>query len=276
MHWLTSYQIQIAGARVSLISIVVALGVLFVGFFLASRLAKRVRGHGRTVPADQKWRATLAQIVGYAVRIVVVTLALQIAGVNVGSLVAAGAVVAVGIGIAMQRVAENFVSGVILMAERSIREGDVIEFEGQMARVHHMGIRSTIVETTDNIEIIVPNGILAQTPVKNLTLNDPIYRLRVTVGVSYASDIALVEETLRRAAEGQAWRVQARKSVVQLQEFGPSSVDFEVSVWTEDAWGARACQSDLRKAIWFALQAARISIPFPQLDVHWQGHKDAS
>jgi small-conductance mechanosensitive channel len=209
------------------------------------------------------------RLTGYAIRAVTIVVALQVAGVNLGTVLAAGAVVAVGIGIAMQKVAENFVSGVILTAERSIREGDIVEFDGYISRVRHMGIRATIVQTLDHEEIIVPNSILTQSAVKNLTLTDSIYRLRVTVGVSYGTDLDVAEQVLRAAADSLEWREKERETVIRLLDFGTSSVDFEVGIWTRDVWGLRRGQSDLRKAIWRGLQDANITIPFPQLDVHF-------
>lgn len=269
MNWLSSHHLDVGGMRVSLASLLVALTILTAGFVLASRLATRVRGDLTVATNRQRWRGTLAQVTGYTIRAVAVATALQIAGIQIASLLAAGAVVAVGIGIAMQKVAENFVSGIILIAERSIREGDIVEFEGRIARVQHMGIRATIALTLDDEEIIVPNSILAQSAVKNLTLTEPVQRLRVRVGVSYSSNLDLVETTLYAAAEGIEWRDKRHKPIVLLSEFGSSSVDFDVSVWTPDVWGLRRGQSELRKAIWRALQAKAIAIPFPQVDVHF-------
>ncbi len=265
MTWLSSHSVDIAGARVTVASLLLALAVVLVGFVVASLLAKRVRGTKDS--HEHRWRGTVAQVVGYGVRLAAITVALQIAGVDIGSVLAAGAVVAVGIGFAMQKVAENFVSGVILLAERSIREGDIIDFDGRIARVRHMGIRATVVETLDDEEIIVPNSILAQSAIKNLTLTEPLYRLRVRVGVAYSSDLAMVEELLRSTARAVAWREPSREPVILLADFASSSVDFEVCVWTQDVWALRRSQSELRKAIWRALQEAKVVIPFPQLDV---------
>lgn len=269
LNWLTGYQFEVGGSRVSVASIVVALVILVAGFAVASRVARKVRGEALSDHWGTRWRGTAAQVTSYAIRITALAVGLQIAGVNIASLLAAGAVVAVGIGIAMQKVVENFVSGVILMAERSIREGDIVEFDGHIARVRHVGIRATIAQTLDDEEIIVPNSILSQSSVKNLTLTDPIYRLRVTVGLAYSTDLALAEKVLRTAAEQLNWRDQTRAPIILLVDFGSSSVDFEVSVWTRDVWGLRRGQSELRKAIWWALKGANITIAFPQLDVHF-------
>lgn len=269
MNWLESKQISLGGASVSYAALVVAVILLVVGFIAASKVSHRIRTLGGHHESKLRWRAVIAQIVGYLIRLVAVVAALQVTGIDIASILAAGAVLAVGIGIAMQKVAENFVSGIILFAERSIREGDIIEFEGCIARVQQMGIRATIALTLDDEEIIVPNSILAQAAVKNLTLTEVIHRLRVQIGVAYESDVDRVSEILFAAAQSIPWRDDEREPIVLLLEFGASSIDFEVSVWTRDVWAIRRGQSELRKAIWRALRDNDITIPFPQVDVHF-------
>jgi len=267
MNWLNSHRIEVGGSSVSYAALLAAMGTLFVGFLLASAITSRIRGRGDLEAGSTRWRATVGPVVGYVLRLLTVVSALQVAGVNIASLLAAGAVLAVGIGIAMQKVAENFVSGVILLAERTIREGDIIEVEGRIAKVRHIGIRATIALTLDDEEIIVPNGILAQSAVKNLTLTEVVYRLRVRVGVAYATDVDHAARVMGEAAESLEWRDERRPPVVNVSEFGPASIDFEVSVWTRDVWGMRRGQSELRKAIWRALREADIEIPVTQPDV---------
>lgn len=266
MNWFTQYTIEIGKARVSLGSLLIALGILVLGSLLAGRLSRRVQGPARQAP--HPWRATAARITGYAIRVVSVTIALQITGIDVASLLAASAVIAVGVGIALQKVAENFVSGVILLAERTIRVGDVLEVEGRLARVREMGIRATIAETLDGEEIIVPNSILTQSTVKNLTLHEHMCRVRVRVGVAYGSDPDHVRRTLTAAATAVPWRVPLHEPLVQLVDFAASSVDYEISVWTTRVWEIRTMESELREALWKAIRAGDISIPFPQVDVH--------
>lgn len=260
----------IGGAQISLLSLTLALGVLVFGFLVASMLSNRISRLVASGGSALRWRATLARFAGYTIRVLAVSTALQLSGIDIGKLLAAVAVVAVGIGIAMQKVAENFVSGLILLAERSIREGDIIEFDDTIARVQHMGIRATVALTLDDEEIIVPNSMLTQSAVKNLTLTEEIHRLRIRVGVSYRSDVDRVRAALIDAAESLEWRDQSYPPVVLLLDFGASAIDMEVSVWTRDVWGLRRGQSALRESVWRKLRAAGIEIPFPQLDVHVQ------
>lgn len=272
MNWLNEHGLKIGATTVSYASLLIALAVVLIGFFVASQASARMRSFGGG-DAHLRARAFAAQVVGHLLRITTIAVALQVTGIDIASVLAAGAVLAVGIGIAMQKVAENFISGVILSVERSIREGDVIEFDGRLAKVRQIGIRATIAITLDDEEIIVPNSMLAQSAVKNLTLTDLSYRLRVSVGVAYGTDVDRAAEVLEKAAVSVGWREPSRHPVVLLTDFGASSIDFEVSIWTTDAWTVRRGQSELRKALWRALRDAGIEIPFPQIDVHFPDAK---
>lgn len=273
MTWLDSHGFTIGGVSVTYAALLIALAVVVAGFVIASKVSGRIRRFGGNV-AEPGWRDVAARIATHSLRIITVAVALQITGIDIASVLAAGAVLAVGIGIAMQKVAENFISGIILFAERSIREGDVIEFEGRIAKVQRVGIRATIAVTLDDEEIIVPNSILAQSAVKNLTLTEPVYRLRVEIGVAYATDVDRASEVLHAAAAALPWRDRGRDPLVLLLGFGSSSIDFEVSVWTREVWKMRRGQSELRKAIWRALRDHGITIPFPQVDVHFPDGSD--
>jgi small-conductance mechanosensitive channel len=211
--------------------------------------------------------AALSRLVQYVVMGVGFAIGLETLGIDLGAFFTAGAVFAVGIGFAMQTIAENFVSGVILLIERTIRPGDILEVNGEMVQVRVLGIRSTLARTMDDEEIIIPNSELVRNPVKNLKLSDSLLRVRVPVGVAYESDLPTVMTVLQAAAEAIPSPPQ-RPPVVVLTAFGASSIDFEVSVWTHDPWARPIVASKLSMAIWEALEAADITIAFPQLDVH--------
>jgi hypothetical protein len=185
------------------------------------------------------------------------------------ALFAAGAVFAVGLGFAMQNISQNFVSGVILLIERTIKPGDILQVETEIVRVKRMGIRATVSRTLDDEEIIIPNSVLVQNSVKNYTLQDSLFRLRTLVGVIYGSNMALVRETLERTTREIPWRVQAVQPRILMKQFGNSSVDFDVSVWIDDPWKKQVRLSELNERIWWALKEAGIVIAFPQLDVHF-------
>ena len=228
---------------------------------LARTLKRRGMVHAGTLQASQR-------LVHYLVMVLGTSVGLDAIGINLSALFAAGAVFAVAIAFAMQTIVQNFVSGVILLVERAIKPGDVLEVNGTVIRVIDMGIRSTIARTRDEEDLIIPNGLLVQNTVKNFTLRDTTYRIRALVGVHYDSDIRAVLECLERVAMDAHHESIPARPQVQLKGFGASSVDFEVQLWIDDPWNANTRLSELYKAIWYALKEAGIVIAYPQLDVH--------
>jgi small-conductance mechanosensitive channel len=213
--------------------------------------------------------AVTERLVHYAILIGGLGLALHTLGIDLTALFAAGALFAIAIGFAMQNIAQNFVSGVILLFERSIKPGDMVEVDGQLMMIKELGIRSTLARGLNEEDLIIPNSLLVQSTVTNYTLRDTLYRIDSKVGVVYASDMHAVKETLQQAAESVPWRSPHREPIILMREFGSSSVDFTVSVWTNDPWDLRKQRSILNEAIWRALKEAGITIAFPQLDVHF-------
>jgi small-conductance mechanosensitive channel len=174
----------------TLLLVAVIFGISVWGSFLVRRAVEGALRARRI--AETGTVALIKRLVHYVVLVVGFVIALQTVGIELGALLAAGAVIAVGVGLAMQELVKNFVSGIILLAERSIKPGDVLEVEGRVVRVIEMKVRSTIARTRDDEDLIIPNGILADSTVKNYTLLDPSYRIRCTVNVAYGNDPAKV------------------------------------------------------------------------------------
>ena len=208
------------------------------------------------------------RLLHYSILAVGLAIVLDTLGIPLGALFTAGAIFAVGLGFAMQDIARNFVSGLILLVEGGIRPGDVVEVEERVVRVRKMGIRTTVARTRDEEDIIIPNATLAQTSVKNFTYRDSLYRIRAHVGVEYGSNMRNVRETLDSVGRSLPGRIEDRDPVVLLSEFGDSSVVWQLSVWISDPWRSNRQVSELNQAIWWALKDAGITIAFPQLDVH--------
>jgi small-conductance mechanosensitive channel len=213
--------------------------------------------------------AAILRLVHYSVIIIGFGIGLQTVGINISALFAAGAVFAIAIGFAMQNIVQNFVSGIILLLERTIKPGDILEVEGNVVRVVDMGIRTTIVRTWREEELIMPNSVFAQATVKNYTMRDNEFRLGVEVGVAYDSDMKKVIEVLETTAHKVSWRLPEPEPRVLLQDFGDSAVIFGVYVNVDDPWKQRVYMSELRKAIWFAFIEANITIAFHQVDIHF-------
>jgi small-conductance mechanosensitive channel len=261
--------IKIGTTEVTVSTLLTALFVLVLSFWL-SRLIRRAmlrRVKESSVP-ERGSVAVTARLVHYTIVLVGIGIALSTLGVQLGALFAAGAVFAVAIGFAMQTISQNFVAGVILLFERSIKPGDIVEVEGRIMSIRELGIRATIARGLNEEDLIIPNSVLVQATVKNYTLRDALYRIDAAVGVTYGSDMAEVRRVLEETARAIEWRTRDNDPVVLMKEFGASSVNFVVSVFTENPWNLRQQRSALNEAIWWALKEADITIAFPQLDVH--------
>jgi small-conductance mechanosensitive channel len=259
----------IAGTEITLFTLIAVTLVTVIGFWVA-RLASL--GTGRAMRArgieDIGTIAAARRIVQYLITLVVLGIGLQTVGINLTALFAAGAFFAIAVGFAVQNIAQNFVAGMILLGDRTIRTGDVLEVEGRIVVVTRMGLRATVARTRDEEDLIIPNSVLVQNTVTNYTLIDRNYRIRAEVGVAYDSDLDLVTRVLTDVALAMEWRVPEFEPRVLLAGFGASSIDFQVHLWIADPWIARRRTSELNMAIWRAFRHSGVTIAFPQLDLH--------
>ena len=262
--------VELAGTSVTLATLLTAVAVV-IAASLVSRVVRRAiqrtfRARGVEDPGT---RAVVEKLLHYLIMLIGVGTSLQTVGIDLGTLFAAGAVFAVGIGFAMQNVVQNFVSGIILMLERSITPEDILEVDGVIVRVKRMGIRSTVAVTLDGEDLLLPNSIIVQNMVKNLTLDLQEVRVNVSVGVSYESDVDEVIATLTEVAEQLHDETSNAKPLVFFREFGDSALVFDIALWTRDPWTIRRLRSATHVAIWRALKAKNIVVAFPQVDVHF-------
>lgn len=261
---------KIAGTEVSLLSIFLFFFAILVSFTISTVFQRGLqRSLAQRFKEKEGTLAAVLRLVHYTVLVIGFGVALQTIGINLSTLFAAGAIFAIAIGFAMQNVVQNFVSGIILLVERTIKPGDVIEVEGTVVKVIDMGIRTTVVRTWREEDLIMPNSVFSQSTVKNYTLRDNDFRLGVEVGVTYDSDMKKVMEVLEKTAKEVPWRFKNVDPSVLLTDFGDSAVIFGVYLNINDPWKQRIYMSDLRKAIWFAFKKENIVIAFNQMDVHF-------
>ncbi|MBK8474733.1 MAG: mechanosensitive ion channel [Opitutaceae bacterium] len=174
---------------------------------------------------------------------------------------------AVGIGFGSQNLISNFISGVILLLERPVNQGDVIEIDGLQVTVERLGARSTIVRTRDNTQMIVPNSRLLEQPVVNWTLSDDIVRRRIAVGVAYESPTRQVAALLQGAVASMETVRKDPVPLVVFADFGENSLLFELYFWVSLA-EAFTAENELRHRIAGVFAQERIVMAFPQRDVH--------
>jgi potassium efflux system protein len=174
----------------------------------------------------------------------------------------------VGIGFGMQNVVNNFISGLILLFERPIKVGDLLQVDELWGNVTRIGIRSSTIRTFAGADVIVPNGDLTSNRVTNWTLSDLRRRVSLPVGVAYGTDAATVIELLKGVAVSHEATLEHPEPYVLFTGFGDSSLDFEIRLWTESEDANTIVRSDIAVATQAALARAGINVPFPQRDVH--------
>lgn len=174
----------------------------------------------------------------------------------------------VGIGFGLQNIVNNFVSGLILLFERPIEVGHVIEISGQVGTLQRIGLRASVLRTPDGSEVIVPNGELLSTRVTNWTLSNATRMLRIPVGVAYGSSVQQVTDLLRGLAEAHPDVLETPAPVVIFQELADNSLNFELRAWTGNFSRWAVIRSELLTSVYEALNEAGIGIPFPQRTLH--------
>src|SRR5437879_20627 len=258
------------GVSLSLIQIFLLIALLIAVFWISSRtkrfLFSRFLVHSGL---DCQLQYSISQIVSNVVLVVCIFIVLENTGIHLGALTVFAGAVGVGVGFGLQNIASNFISGLVILAERPITIGDRVEVAGITGQVQQIRARSTVIRTNDNISMIVPNTKFIDSPVTNWTYGDPRVRFRIPVGVAYGSDIAKVREALLAAGGENPNTLKDPAPSVFLKKFGDNSIDFELVVWSSEM-SARPSRyrSDLNFAIDHKFREAGIELPFPQRDLH--------
>ena len=220
---------------------------------------------------DRSLQYAISQIVSNIVLVAGVLVVLDNTGIHLGTLAVFAGAVGVGIGFGLQNIASNFISGLVILAERPITIGDRVEVAGVTGQVQQIRARSTVILTNDNITMIVPNTKFIDSPVTNWTYGDPRVRFRIPVGVAYGSDLEKVRNALVEVARENSHVLPQPEPTVFLETFGESSINLELVVWSKEmSYRPRRFRSDLNFAIAQKLREAGIEIPSPQRDLHFR------
>jgi small-conductance mechanosensitive channel len=265
-----SWNAPLPGVSLSLVQIFLLIALLIAVFWISSRTKHFLFNRLLTKSGlDRALQYAISQIVSNVVLIVGIIIVLENTGIHLGALAVFAGAVGVGVGFGLQNITSNFISGLVILAERPITIGDRIEVAGIAGQVQQIRARSTVILTNDNIAMIVPNTKFIDSPVTNWTYGDPRVRFRVPVGVAYGSDVNKVREILITAAREHPATLSEPAPNVYLEKFGESSIDFELVVWSREmSYRPRRFKSDLNFLIDKHLRAAGIQIPYPQRDLH--------
>ncbi|KPP99615.1 MAG: MscS family mechanosensitve ion channel [Bacteroidetes bacterium HLUCCA01] len=253
----------------SLILFVIFISVFSVGGKVISRLLfKRVLGR---VEMDEGIRYTLIRFTNYFVIFIGVVISFQFIGIDLSGLAVIFGLLSVGIGFGLQNVTSNFIAGLILLIERPIKVGDRIIVNDMEGDVREINMRSTTIQSLQNISIIVPNADFISGNVVNYSFGgDNRIRVRVDVGVSYGSDLDLVIRSLREAALQHPEVIREPEPTVLFRNFGDSSWDLSVISWIDDAKRHFIVASEIRMNIVRIFRQHDIEIPFPQRDINFR------
>ena len=221
-----------------------------------------------TTNLDPGLRVSIRTGIGYLGVILAAILAGAYAGLDLANIAIVAGALSVGIGFGLQSIVNNFVSGLIILAERPFQAGDWISVSGEEGTVRRINVRATEIETFDRASVIVPNSVLISGMVKNMVHRDRSGRVSVNVGVAYGSDAGQVRDLLLDCARAHSKVLGFPEPDVVFTDFGASSLDFELRCYLADISDGLTVRSDLRFAILEKLRAAGIEIPFPQRDVH--------
>ncbi len=269
-QFLTQPLMTLGKATVSLANLIEFV-VIIALVLAASRVTRQVLRY-RVLPRtklEAGLQYAIARIVGYVVLVFGFVIGLETLGVDLSSFKVVAGALSLGIGFGLQNIVNNFISGLIILAERPIQMGDRVDLGSAVGRVTRIGARSTSVLTNDNIIIIVPNAEFVSNRVTNWTLVDSKVRFSIPIGVAYGSDVRVVERLLLEAAAANPHVLKDPAPSANLQEFGNSAINFLLRVWSSDlVHSPERLRSQLNFAIWDKFKQAGIEIPFPQSELH--------
>ncbi len=260
---------NIGGLSISFSSIVLALLLFFGGFFVTRAIQHWMRNQFLPITSiDPGLRNSITTVLGYAGIVLAALLAITAAGLDLSKVAIVAGALSVGIGFGLQSIVNNFVSGLILLAERPIKSGDWIITSGGEGTVRKTSVRSTEIETFDGATIIIPNSTLITDSVTNWTHHTQKGRIKIIIGVGYDSDPEVVRNILLECAQSHERIVANPAPSVFFQDFGADALIFELRAHLADINNSTSTKSDLRFAILSALRKAEIEIPYPQRDIH--------
>jgi small-conductance mechanosensitive channel len=257
----------------SLLLLIILIGVVI----LAERILRRhfIGRLLRRTHLAPGFQFTLGRVLGYCFLALGFYISCQLVGINLNSLAILAGAIGVGVGFGLQNIISNFISGLIILAERPITIGDRIEIGGVIGQVREISLRSTTVVTNDNIAVIVPNADFITHSVTNWSYEDPRVRFRIPFGVAYGTDLAKLRTLMLQVAAEHPKALKDPAPQLFCVGFGDSSINFELAVWSDEMTTApRRFRSELFFAIEKKLRENNIEIPFPQREIRMRPNAD--
>lgn len=244
--------------------------LILVGTSILVRVLKRIfNAREQSKRFDSGRSHAILQILRYVIWIMAILFSMETIGIKITLLLAGSAALLVGLGLGLQQIFQDIMSGVTILFEGVLKVGDIVEIEDNViGKVKETGLRTSKIETRDNIILIVPNSKFVNDIVINWSHLEKKTRFRIEVGVAYGSDVQKVTELLLKCAKENEKVSKTPQPFVRFNDFGESSLDFQLFFWTTDTFYVENTKSLIRYAIDAAFRENGVQIPFPQRDVH--------
>lgn len=257
----------------SVYEIFAALIIIIFGIFI-SKMVRRFVYKSERFDVGKKFAFT--QIFQYIIIIITFFLVMKSLGVNISPLLVGSGALLVGIGLGLQNLILDFISGVIILLDRSIKVGDVVDIEGTIGKVEEIKMRTTTILTRDSKSMIFPNSVLTKEKLINFSHNFNLVRFNVDVGVHYDTDIDLAEKLMIEAAKENKEVHQNKEPFVWLQDFGDSSLDLSLFYFSTNLFSAPRIRNEIRKTILRKFRENKINIPYPIRTLEFPQQKEGS
>ncbi|MBN2746478.1 MAG: mechanosensitive ion channel [Bacteroidales bacterium] len=218
---------------------------------------------------------SIYQIIKYILSTIVIIMLLDMLGVNTTILLTSSAALLVGVGLGLQNIFKDFLSGIILLFGKVIRINDIVQVDNEIGKILEINLRATKILTRDNTNLLIPNSKFVEENVVNWTLDENNIRLKIDVGVAYGSDVELVKRLLLETASNHADVLNQPSPFVRFSNFGNNSLDFQLFFWSDNIFGMENTKSDIRYKIDQSFRNHNITIPFPQLTLWMQNEKNS-
>jgi small-conductance mechanosensitive channel len=252
--------------HISIFDILVIITAIFITTIILRIVLRLIT---RNLPEDDKGKFNVVySYFKWLVYLIIFLITLHSVGVNVTAVFAASAALLIGVGLALQTLFKDIISGVFILIDQSVHVGDIIEIDGKVGRVEEIKLRTTRAVTIDNRVLVIPNHLYLENSLYNWTQNGTITRESVNVGVAYGSDVQLVKKLLLDTAYAHPDVLKEPEPVVIFSDFGDSSLNFKLVFTLNDSFKAAFPKSDIRFEIDRLFRENNVTIPFPQRDIH--------
>ncbi len=257
--------IEIGDYRLKLAALIMVL-IIIVVCFITLFIVQKLIYNSKKIETGKKY--SFYNLIKYFLLVIAIVLSLQTIGFNVSVLLAGSAALLVGIGLGLQNLFSDFISGIVLLIDATIKVNDIIEVNGMVCKVQEIKLRTTTVLTRDDKSIILPNTILTKNQIINWTHSEVDSRFDIEVGIDYSSDVTLAMELLKQAAVLQENVLKEPKPFVRFTNYGESSILFTVYFWADEVFRVENIKSEIRVRIFQMFKEHNIVIPFPQRVIH--------